>query len=64
MALMQKRLVSSVGAIHATLRRRLDDLLDEEAETDDLSEEARAYLDGEDLETRTTSNTRRTKSPA
>jgi hypothetical protein len=50
MALMQKRLVSSVGAIHATLRRRLDDLFDEEAETDGLSEEARAYLDGEDLD--------------
>ncbi|GAB6880109.1 helicase-related protein [Halorubrum gandharaense] len=50
MALMQKRLVSSVGAIHATLRRRLDDLLNEEAETDGLSEEARAYLDGEDLD--------------
>jgi superfamily II DNA or RNA helicase len=50
MALMQKRLVSSVGAIHATLRRRLDDLLDEEAATDGLSEEARAYLDGEDLD--------------
>jgi len=50
MALMQKRLVSSVGAIHATLRRRLDDLLNEEAETDGLSEEARAYLDGDDLD--------------
>jgi len=50
MALMQKRLVSSVSAIHATLRRRLDDLLDEEADTDGLSEEARAYLDGEDLD--------------
>ena len=50
MALMQKRLVSSVGAIHATLRRRLDDLLNEEADTDGLSEEARAYLDGEDLD--------------
>ena len=50
MALMQKRLVSSVGAIHATLRRRLDGLLDEEAATDGLSEEARAYLDGEDLD--------------
>jgi len=49
MALMQKRLVSSVGAIHATLRRRLDDLLDEETATDGFSEEARAYLDGEDL---------------
>jgi len=32
--------VSSVGAIHATLRRRLDDLLDEEAETEGLSDEA------------------------
>jgi len=50
MALMQKRLVSSVGAIHATLRRRLDDLLDEEAATDGLSEEAQAYLEGEDLD--------------
>jgi len=50
MALMQKRLVSSVGAIHATLRRRLNDLLDEEPATDDLSEEAAAYLDGEDLD--------------
>ena len=50
MALMQKRLVSSVGAIHATLHRRLDDLLDEQTATDDLSEEAEAYLDSEDLD--------------
>ena len=50
MALMQKRLVSSVGAIHATLRRRLTDLLDEQTATDTLSEEAEAYLDGEDLD--------------
>ncbi len=50
MALMQKRLVSSVGAIHATLRRRLDDLLAEQTATDNLSEEAKAYLDGEDLD--------------
>jgi len=50
MALMQKRLVSSVGAIHATLRRRLTDLLDEQTTTDELSEEAEAYLDGEDLD--------------
>jgi superfamily II DNA/RNA helicase len=49
MALMQKRLVSSVGAIHATLRRRLNDLLDEQTATDELSEAAEAYLDGEDL---------------
>jgi SNF2 family DNA or RNA helicase len=50
MALMQKRLVSSVGAIHATLRRRLEDLLDEEATTEELSEDAEAYLDGQDLD--------------
>nr|WP_235010794.1 helicase-related protein [Halobellus limi] len=50
MALMQKRLVSSVGAIHSTLRRRLNNLLDEETATDDLSEETEAYLDGEDLD--------------
>ncbi|MFC6721540.1 helicase-related protein [Halobacteriaceae archaeon SHR40] len=50
MALMQKRLVSSVGAIHATLRRRLTDLLDEQTATDELSEAAEAYLDGEDLD--------------
>jgi ERCC4-related helicase len=50
MALMQKRLVSSVGAIHSTLRRRLNDLLDAETATDNLSEEAEAYLDGEDLD--------------
>jgi superfamily II DNA or RNA helicase len=50
MALMQKRLVSSVGAIHATLRRRLNDLLDEQTATETLSDEAEAYLDGEDLD--------------
>jgi superfamily II DNA or RNA helicase len=50
MALMQKRLVSSVGAIHATLRRRLTDLLEEQTATDELSEEAEAYLDGENLD--------------
>jgi len=50
MALMQKRLVSSVGAIHATLRRRLTDLLDEQTATAELSEAAEAYLDGEDLD--------------
>ena len=50
MALMQKRLVSSVGAIHATLRRRLNDLLDKETATGNLSEEAEAYLAGEDLD--------------
>ena len=50
MALMQKRLVSSVGAIHATLRRRLTDLLDEETAAGEFSEAAQAYLDGEDLE--------------
>jgi hypothetical protein len=50
MALLQKRLVSSVGAIGATLRRRLTDLLDEQTATDTLSEEAEAYLDGEDLD--------------
>jgi superfamily II DNA or RNA helicase len=50
MALMQKRLVSSVGAIHATLRRRLNDLLEADSGANDLSPEAEAYLDGEDLE--------------
>ncbi|WP_252697960.1 helicase-related protein [Natronosalvus vescus] len=50
MALMQKRLVSSVGAIHATLRRRLTDLLDEQMATDELSPAAAAYLAGEDLD--------------
>jgi SNF2 family DNA or RNA helicase len=50
MALMQKRLVSSVGAIEATLSRRLGDLLEAESTSADLSPDARAYLDGEDLE--------------
>ncbi|UPM45337.1 helicase-related protein [Halocatena salina] len=50
MALMQKRLVSSVGAIHATLRRRLNELLETETATDELSPQAEAYLDGEDLD--------------
>lgn len=48
MALMQKRLVSSVGAIRATLRRRLQGLL--EGRSSSLSAEARSYLAGEDLE--------------
>jgi SNF2 family DNA or RNA helicase len=48
MALMQKRLVSSVGAIRETLRRRLQGLL--EPEETGLSTEASAYLDGEDLD--------------
>lgn len=48
MALMQKRLVSSVGAIRETLRRRLQGLL--KPEQKDLSPDASAYLDGEDLE--------------
>ena len=50
MALMQKRLVSSVGAIKATLSRRLSDLLAEQSTSASLSEEASAYLDGEDLD--------------
>lgn len=50
MALMQKRLVSSVGAIRETLRRRLQGLLTEGSADRDLSSEAEAYLDGEDLE--------------
>ncbi len=50
MALMQKRLVSSVGAIRETLRRRLQGLLEEGGANRDLSDEAEAYLDGEDLE--------------
>ncbi|UPM44167.1 helicase-related protein [Halocatena salina] len=49
MALMQKRLVSSIGAIKATLSRRLGDLVDEQS-TNNLSEKAVAYLDGEDLD--------------
>ncbi|WP_022836944.1 helicase-related protein [Salisaeta longa] len=48
MALMQKRLVSSIGAIRSTLERRLQGLL---AHDDlDLSRDARSYLEGEDLE--------------
>ena len=50
MALMQKRLVSSIGAIQATLSRRLQDLLTEQSTSTELSEEAAAYLDGEDLD--------------
>lgn len=48
MALMQKRLVSSVGAIRETLRRRLQGLL--EIDEISLSAEAEAYVDGDDLE--------------
>ncbi len=48
MALMQKRLVSSIGAIEATLERRLDGLMEEDEV--DLSRDARSYLEGEDLE--------------
>jgi superfamily II DNA or RNA helicase len=48
MALMQKRLVSSVGAIRETLRRRLENLVS--AEELAISAETRAYLEGEDLE--------------
>jgi superfamily II DNA or RNA helicase len=50
MALMQKRLVSSIGAIKATLSRRLANLVDEQSTETSLSEEATAYLEGEDLE--------------
>jgi len=50
MALMQKRLVSSIGAIQATLSRRLADIVDEQSTSTILSEEAKAYLDGEDLD--------------
>jgi superfamily II DNA or RNA helicase len=50
MALMQKRLVSSVGAIKATLSRRLADLVDQQSAETSLSEEASAYLEGEDLD--------------
>jgi len=50
MALMQKRLVSSVGAIKATLSRRLANLIDEQSTATNLSEEASAYLEGEDLD--------------
>jgi ERCC4-related helicase len=48
MALMQKRLVSSIGAIESTLQRRLSGLLEEDEV--DLSRDARSYLEGEDLE--------------
>lgn len=50
MALMQKRLVSSIGAIRATLSRRLADLVAEQSTNTSLSPEAAAYLDGEDLD--------------
>ncbi len=50
MALMQKRLVSSVGAIRETLRRRLQGLLEEGGANRVLSADAEAYLEGEDLE--------------
>ena len=50
MALMQKRLVSSIGAIKATLSRRLANLVDQQSTETTLSEEAAAYLDGEDLD--------------
>ncbi|MFC7074251.1 helicase-related protein [Halovenus rubra] len=50
MALMQKRLVSSIGAIQATLSRRLANLVDQESTATSLSEEASAYLEGEDLD--------------
>jgi ERCC4-related helicase len=49
MALMQKRLVSSIGAIKATLRRRLIDLVNEQSTSTNLSPEATAYLEGEEL---------------
>jgi len=51
MALMQKRLVSSIRAIKATtLSRRLANLVDQQSTTTNLSEEASAYLEGEDLD--------------
>jgi len=50
MALMQKRLVSGIGAIKATLSRRLANLVDQQSTTTNLSEEASAYLEGEDLD--------------
>lgn len=52
MALMQKRLVSSIGAIKATLSRRLANLVDQQSTATNLSEEASAYLEGEDLDER------------
>jgi len=48
-ALMQKRLVSSLGAIKETLQRRLDSLRNKE-NVKDLSQEAKLYYEGEDLE--------------
>ena len=50
MALMQKRLVSSIGAIKATLSRRLAKLVDQQSTATSLSEETSAYLEGEDLD--------------
>jgi superfamily II DNA or RNA helicase len=50
MALLQKRLVSSIGAIRETLRRRLQALLEEGGATQDLSSDTTAYLDGTDLD--------------
>ncbi|RRJ28511.1 helicase-related protein [Halocatena pleomorpha] len=50
MALMQKRLVSSIGAIKATLSRRLANLVDQQSTATSLSEGASAYLEGEDLD--------------
>jgi len=50
MALMQKRLVSSIGAIKATLSRRLADLTDRTSTATELSADTQAYLAGEDLE--------------
>jgi len=50
MALMQKRLVSSIGAIKATLSRRLATIVEEQSTGTSLSDEAKAYLDGEDLD--------------
>jgi ERCC4-related helicase len=48
MALMQKRLVSSVRAIKLTLRRRLEDLLN--YDESEISKSTKSYLNGADLE--------------
>ena len=48
MALMQKRLVSSIGAIRETLKRRLRDLSN--LDGTEISRKARNYIEGEDLE--------------
>ena len=48
MALMQKRLVSSIRAIKLTLRRRLEDLL--EYDESEVSGAAEEYLEGADLD--------------